>query len=251
MSFLKRKKKADKTVLVITDFSKNSTNAILFAAGMFKDSTIRFKLLNIFESPDEKARLLISVEDIISQNSEIGLEKQSAEIASTIKKKNLEVSTLSASGSLKKIIGNLAQSEDISFIVAGIPADKYPCKELNNMPLMFMGQNRYPVLMVPENCSPKPLKNFLVLNLDTHTPQNKLETRFENIVSQGGVSKNFLTLSEQNMDTVKISSVYALLKENRTGILVIIPSAGDKLDRALLDYQIEELCPNIAALLNC
>ena len=251
MSTIERKKKEDKTLLAITDFSKSSTNAILFAADIFKDFSIRFKLLNVFENPDDEGLMLISIGDILSKKSEDSLKNQSAEIASILKEKNLDISTYSASGKLKKIIGRLAQSEDINLIVTGIPANKYPCKEPNNTPLLFMGQSRHPVLMVPENCSSKTVNNILILNLDAHLPENKIDISFERMINHDHINKTIITLNEKNMDNEKISSIYTSLKENHADMLVVVSSVGDKLDRALLDYQIQELCPTTASLLNC
>jgi len=250
MSSRERKDKADKTILAITDFSKNSTHAILFAAGLFKDSIIQIKLLNVFESPDKKAKLLISIDDIIIKDSETGLKKQSAEIASVSKKKSLKILTYSASGKLKKIIGSLAQSEDISLIVGSIPPNKHPCKKLNYTPFLFMGQSRHPVLMVPENHVHKTVNNILILNLDAHLSESKINTSFENLVNHKHISTRIITLYEKNIDNTKISSIFKLLKESRAGMLIIVPSAGDKLDRQLLDYQIQELCTTLASLLN-
>lgn len=251
MNSQERKIKVIKTILAITDFSKSSTNAILFAADIFKDSDIRVKLLNVFENPDDEGLMLISIGDILSKRSEDSLELQSSEIASILKEKNLDISTYSASGKLKKIIGNLAQSEDISLIVTGIPDNKYPCKEPNNTPLLFMGQSRHPVLMVPENCSSKTVNNILILSFDAHLPENKIDTSLEKMVNHDRISKTIITLNEKNVDNEKISSIYTSLKENRADMLVVVPSASDKLDRALLDYQIQELYPTLASVLNC
>jgi Universal stress protein family len=251
MKVQKSGKKADKTILAITDFSKSSTNAILFAAHLFENSNLKFKLINIFENPNEKATILISVEDILTRDSEAGLTKQSAEIASLLKSLKFKISTHAISGKLKRVIGNLTQSETVDLIVAGIPADKYPCKNFNNTPILFMGQSKYPVLMVPEKCSDTPVKSILIVNLDTHLPQNTIDKGFEDMVNHDHVAKHVFSLNEKKMDSRTIASLNGEIKKHNVDLIIFIPAAGDKIDRALLDYQVQELCPTVTSLLNC
>ncbi len=81
----KKKKLVERSILGITDFTKSSTNAVLFAANLLKNTAIKLKLLNVYETPTEKATLLISVDDILTQDSESGLKKQTTEITSGLK----------------------------------------------------------------------------------------------------------------------------------------------------------------------
>ena len=251
MSSSKEKKKADKTILAITDFSKSSTNAIIFAAGLFKDINPKLQLLNIFDSPDEKDAPLISVEDILSKDSETGLKKQALEITSALKNPALDIATFSVSGRLKKVISNLAQNGNINLIVAGISGDKYLCKQLNNKPLLFMSPNRVPVLLVPEKTPQKPVDKIAILNLDTHTSETGLKKEFEKIVNHDHVSKNVIALDNRKPEKTAIASIHKLAKEDTISLFVIAPAANDNIDRALLNYRIQELLPSVASLLNC
>jgi nucleotide-binding universal stress UspA family protein len=251
MSVQKSKKKADRNILAITDFSKSSTNAILFASRLFEDSNLKFKLLNVFENPNEKATLLISVEDILTKDSEAGLEKQSTEIATLLKSLKFKISTHSHQGRLKKAISTIAQTENVDLLVAGISSDKYPCKNFNNTPLLFMGQSKFPILIVPEKCSDKAVNSVLILNLDAHLPKNILEKGFESIINHDHIAKYTISLNEKKIDAGTLSHLNSELKEHAVNLIIIIPTAGDKIDRAMLDYQIKELCPSIASLLNC
>lgn len=251
MSVQKDKKKATRNILVITDFTKSSSNAILFAAHLFKNADLSFNLLNVYDNPGVKATLLISVEDILAKDSEAGLQRQSAEVASALKKLKPVISTHSVTGKLKKAISIIAQSEQIDLIVAGIPSNKYPCKNLKDRPLLFMGQSRVPVLLVPENCSDKPIKNILILNLDGHHHKTSADKGFECIINHDHISKFTISLNEKKIDSDALSLFYGTLKENNANLIIIIPAVGDNMDRLLLDYQIQELCPAVSTLLNC
>jgi hypothetical protein len=152
---------------------------------------------------------------------------------------------------LKKAISTIAQSEDVDLIVSGIPGDKDPCKNLNHIPLLFMGQSKLPVLIVPEKCLPAPIKNILVLNLDPHSHKRNPDKEFEYIINHDHISKHILSLNERKKDATIRDTLQTALKNQKTDLIIIIPAIGDKIDRLLLDYQIKELCPTIAALLNC
>lgn len=244
-------KKIDKTILAITDFSKSSTNAILFVARLFKNCNLKFALLNIFKNPGERTSFLISIDDIVSKDSEISLKKQAEEIAVDLKDLKPEIVPYSLSAKLKKNIENISQSESIDLIVTGIPANQYPSEYLNNIPLLFIGQSKFPVLMVPENCAPTPIKSILVLNLDARLSKNRANKGFEYFANSHKIGKNIIYLNEKKMDnTAKVTSLFTSIRDNDVNLLMIIPSAGDKIDKALLDYQMQELCPMVASLLN-
>jgi len=251
MGVQKSKKKAAKNILAVTDFSKSSTNAILFAARLFENSNLKFNLLNVFENPNEKATLLISVEDILTKDSEAGLEKQSGEIASLLTSLKFKISTHSLPGRLKRAISAIAQTENIDLLVAGISSDNYPCKNLNNTPLLFMGQSKLPILIVPEKCSDKPVNTVLILNLDAHLPKNILDKGFESIINHDHIAKYTIGLNEKKIDAGTITHLNSELKEHDVNLIIVIPAPGDRIDRAMLEYQIKELCPSIASLLNC
>lgn len=246
----KRKKKIDKTILAITDFTKSSTNAMLFAAHIFKDVNLKFKLLNVFENPAERATLLISVEDILTKDSETGLKKQSAEIASVLNSPKLNISCYSKPGRLKPVIDTILQTEPIDLIVSGIPADKYNGKNLNNVPLLFMGRNKLPLLMVPEKISDSPVKNILIINLDAQQLKTAFVNKFESFVNHDHISKHVIYINEKKIDHALAASVNDLLIQREADLIIVIPAPGDKIDRAIQGYSAQELYPAIDSLLN-
>jgi hypothetical protein len=246
----KEKRKVNRTILAITDFSKSSTTAILFAARLFKNSKRKIIFLNVFENPNDKSPLLISVEDILIKDSEAGLKKQSTEVETALKTLKFSSTRHSMAGKLRKAIRTITQFENVDLIVAGIPANRYPCKNLNNAPLLFMGQSKYPILIVPEKCSHKPVKSILVVNLAGHPTKNSVEKGFEYIINPDHISKHLLSLNEKKIDNGIVSSLHKTIKEKDVNLIIIIPAAGDKIDRALRDYQVQELCHFIASLLS-
>jgi Universal stress protein family len=243
------KKGPIKTVLAITDFSKCSTNTVLFAANLLKYSNLKIILLNTFETPNDKASLLISVEDILSKDSEYGLKKQSDTIASVTERQKLSITTHSQSGKLNKVIGKELQKQEVDLIADGIESDKYPSMYFNNIPTLFMGQSRYPVLLVPETTSIKNIKSILVLNLDKNKNKNHAKEGLEKIINHNHLLQYSLNIFENKFSSTIADSINKLITRQKVDLIIIIPSPGDKIDRALLNYQFHELCPSIVSLL--
>jgi hypothetical protein len=246
----KRDKNVNRNVLAITDFSKSSTNAILYASNLFNYSNLKIILLNAYETPDEKAALLISIEDILSKDSETGLKKQSTDISTITNDRNLEISTYSIGAKLKYAIGKIIQSENIDLITAGIPKSKYPSTFLNKNPILFMGQNRYPVLLVPEECSNKPIKNILILNLGSHQVNDYSKNGLEHILNHNHLAKFVINLNDIKNDNTETAFLNKTLTKQKTDLILIVPSTGDRIDRALLNCQVKELNTLLVSLLN-
>lgn len=250
MRLEKEEKKANRTILAITDFTKSSTNAILFAANLLQYSTLKIILLNVFETPGDKDSLLISVDDILIKDSDTRLKKQTTEITSFLKERKLNISTRSLPGKLKKGIEKIIEEEDIDLIVMGIPLEKYPSKYLEDCPVLFIGQSKNPVLLVPENCVDKPLRSVLTLNFDTAKLQNMLNKDLEHIINHDHITKYTISINEKKIDHKVIASLHTMLKKEEVEFIIFIPAPGDKIDRALLDYRVQDLCPSVAILLN-
>lgn|GEM_PF-4665676 len=248
----KIEKELPKTILSVTDFSKRSTNAIAFAANLFVNKKLKILLLNIFQNPDEAKTMLILVDDILGKESEKGLKKQSVEITSLLKGQNLDISVYSMSGTLKRAVNTITQTEDIDLIVAGIPAGKYSCKNFENLPILFMGQSRYPVLLVPEKCSDSPVKDIFVLNLDSSRGKFDVKKSFKHLINHNHLTERSISINEKKTDKAVIESFHNIfaIQKQKTDIIIIIPSPGDSIDRAMLGLQIDKLCPIITSLLN-
>ncbi len=241
----------DRTILAITDFTKSSTRAILFAVNLFRYSTLKIILVNIFETPSDKDSLLISVEDIILKDSETGLKKQSAEIITTLKNEKITILTNSITGKLKKGIGKIIESEQIDLIVAGIPSDRVRDNIFYDIPLLFKVQSKYPVLLVPENCIDKPLRSILTVNFDSAQSKNETDNTLEQIINHDHISKYTITINEKKIDNSVKASLQTMLINDNVELIIFNPAPGDKIDMALADFRIQELYPTVATLLNC
>jgi hypothetical protein len=245
-----KKKGMIKTVLAITDFSKCSTNAILFAANLLKYSNLKIILLNTFETPNDKASLLISVEDILSKDSESGLKKQSDGIIAALERQKLNISTYSHAGKLNKVIGKILKEQEENLIVAGIPPDKYPLLYINNIPVLFMGQSRYPVLLVPESTPVKNIKSILVLNLDKNNNENLAKKGLEQIINHDHLLQYSINISGDISSNTIAEPTRKLLSTETIDLIILLPSSGDKIDRAILNFEVLELFQLFASLLN-
>ena len=252
----KENQKTERTILAITDFTKSSTNAILFAAHLFKNSNLKFEILHAFGNPIERESLLIYIEDILAKKSETGLKNQSYEIAAALpgrtssgKNAKFNIATHSVNDISKKAISNTLQLAQVDLIVVGIPSYKKPGKKLNNLPLLLMGQSKYPVLLVPEESSAKQIKNALILNFGSFI-NDTLGSRFETIVNHDHLSKHIIQLGDTGQHTPVSGTINNVLIQEKTDLIILNAAAGDKLDRALLDYNIQELPPIIISMLN-
>jgi hypothetical protein len=243
-------KEKNTTILAITDLSEKATNAIVHAVNLFKEAHIKLILLNVLENRKENTSLLISVEDVIHKGSDIALEKQSAEITSIFKKKKLDISTCSLLGRRLNIaIGNNIHYEDIDLIVTGISPAKNTFKEVANIPLLFIGQSRFPVLLVSENCSHKAVKNILTINLSSYPYKNTFSKTFEHIIKDKSISKHTIHIYGKKINNVMSAILHTMLTKHKINLIVIISSPGDKIDRALLGYNFHDLYPAITSLL--
>jgi hypothetical protein len=245
-----KEKKVDRTILAITDFSRSSTNAVLFAIGLFKYSTLKIILLHTFGNPSERENSLIFIEDVLAKKSEESLKKQTEKITSILRDREVNITTYSLAGRLKKGIAKIIESEDADIIVAGIPAGKYPPYYLNDYPVLFTGQSKHPVLLVPENCVDRPLRNVLTINCDPAKQQNSLNTDLEHIVNHGHIVKYTVNLHEKKIDRKVKDLLHTMLKKEEVELIIFIPAPADKIDKALLDYQIQELPTAFSSLLS-
>ena len=113
-----------------------------------------------------------------------------------------------------------------------------------------MGQNRYPVLLVPEECSNKPIKNILILNLGSHQVNDYSKNGLEHILNHNHLAKFVINLNDIKNDNTETAFLNKTLTKQKTDLILIVPSTGDRIDRALLNCQVKELNTLLVSLLN-
>lgn len=147
-----------KNILLPTDFSKNSWNAITFALKLFKNETCVFYLLNTYTLTLYSAEYdlynpaELGLIDAVKETSKKGLEEINQRIEKEFNNPKHVISQISSSNTLVREMKELHQGHVMDFIVMGT-------KGATGAKEIFFGSNtvhilnttKCPVLAVPEN----------------------------------------------------------------------------------------------------
>ena len=81
------------TVLLPTDFSQNSYNAIKYALNLFKYEECRFVLVNAYQTPKAGAAMMISIEDLLQEESQNELRKLKTKLSKELYSAVMDIET--------------------------------------------------------------------------------------------------------------------------------------------------------------
>jgi len=156
-----------KNILLPTDFSENSINAIEYASQLFKDTPCKFYLLNVFKIPylaneelmDQNVAQLAALEEEMYDTSKKEMEKL---VESLPKNKRHDFTTISDYNLFNLAVHEVVDEKDIELIIMGT-------KGATGAKEIFMGSNTGDVIMrsscnviaVPENHTYKPPKEIV------------------------------------------------------------------------------------------
>ena len=156
-----------KKILLPTDFSENSLNAIEYASHLFKDVPCKFYLLNVFKIPylaneelmDQNVAQLAALEEEMYDTSKKEMEKL---VESLPKNKIHDFATISDYNLFNLAVHQVVDEKDIELIIMGT-------KGATGAKEIFMGSNTGDVIMrsscnviaVPENHTYKPPKEIV------------------------------------------------------------------------------------------
>ncbi len=111
-----------KTILIPTDFSNASQNAIRYIANFFQDIKVPYKLilLHSYQVPfiDDSLKM-IAANDLAKKNVKEGLAKEKEWIADNFNNSSFEVETTSLMGSLENIIPQVVKEKNVDLVVMG------------------------------------------------------------------------------------------------------------------------------------
>jgi len=156
-----------KTILLPTDFSKNSINAIEYAVNLFKDIPCKFYLLNVFRIPylaneelmDQNVNQLAALEEEMYDNSKHEMKKLLKKLPEN---DNHDYEMISDYNLFNLAVHEVIEKKDIELIIMGT-------KGATGAKEIFLGSNTGDVIMksachviaVPENHSYKPPEEIL------------------------------------------------------------------------------------------
>ena len=152
-------------ILLPTDFSENSKNAIRFAIKLFAFSESYHILLHSYDVPAGSSTMLVSVKDIMKKESLIELEKMKNELESEFHPYILDLDYITEYGDVGSAVNTVADYCNADIVVMGT-------KGASGLRELIMGSNTYsvikntskPVLAVPENASLKAMKRVLLVS---------------------------------------------------------------------------------------
>lgn len=151
-----------KRILLPTDFSNNSWNAIAYALKIFKDVPCDFFLLNSYQvGASGLSTKMAGANDtrlynLIKEQSQRELNRELKKIMEVDKNPEHKFITRSVSGTLVNAIGKTVYKEEIDYIIMGT-------KGSSGVKEVFMGSNTYkvikeidfcPVIAVPDDYRP-------------------------------------------------------------------------------------------------
>ncbi|MDV7138758.1 universal stress protein [Maribacter sp. TH_r10] len=148
------------SILVATNFSKTSENAVEYAACLAKEFKTRLILFNAFKIPihASNARLSASfVENLMNKNK-----NKLKEIALGLKRKfGIETETECSFVGLDQEADRLMQGYDCRFLVIGMSSKSMEQNLLGNPTTTLISMKRFPVLAIPVNAKFTGIKRIL------------------------------------------------------------------------------------------
>lgn len=149
-----------KNILLPTDFSENSWNAIKYALNFFKDEVCDFYLLNTYTPVVYELEfspfgsIQPGIMDTMKESSEKGLEKMHEKIEKEFKNPKHTFAQISSYNALVDEIKELYESNNIDFIVMGTKGAKGAQEILFGSNTVHVFKNaRCPVLAIPSKFS--------------------------------------------------------------------------------------------------
>jgi nucleotide-binding universal stress UspA family protein len=139
-----------KNVLITTDFSDNSKNAMNYAISMFGVKDVNFVVLNTYQDVSTSSTVMVSMVDTYKKDSIRLLGKLEEELLAAYD--GIQLETKSMYGSLTRCIGKLSGERIIDYVVLGT-------KGLTGLENFIMGSNtleviksiKIPLLVIPSH----------------------------------------------------------------------------------------------------
>lgn len=152
-----------KTILLPTDFSENARNASKYAFSMFNDDeAYRFILLNAFEMPFSTSEVMVSVSDIIEEDSRKGIEKELGELKVAFKHPDSKIEGVSAQGETISEIEKVAKKQTANYIVMGTKGSSGLMEVfIGSVSSAVIKRAIAPVLVIPDGIEFKAPKNIV------------------------------------------------------------------------------------------
>jgi hypothetical protein len=232
-------------VLVPTDFSGSGVNAAAFAIKLFDKKTDEIILENVFQIPKENKGTLVSIDDIISNESKLLLEKERRHLKAEYK--NANVTVQSEEGNVVSTIKNAIKKKGISLLVIGLQKQ---VSSLSKVTSAFIEQPQYwPMLTVPLKPLNKSKEIVIVISENSQSDNSKdLTDYLRNIDLYESAIHRLQFSIKEGIEHLK-SKIDALLKKHKVGIIVFDTNKADLLQKTIIEHKMDNILLSIPALL--
>jgi nucleotide-binding universal stress UspA family protein len=169
-----------KTVLLLTNFSKASTNAISNFLRLYSqhiDEEYKFILLNAYSQPHAGKGLLINMEEMLESFSKADLEEEQKQYLEILKGKKAQFEIMSYDGDIIEAIKFASLSNKIDLILMGSKGSNI-LKELliSNNTSRLINLNTIPLMIIPENATlSKPDKIVFASDMSTNVKKEEFK----------------------------------------------------------------------------
>lgn len=255
-----------KRILLPTDFSENSLNAIHYAIQAFAHEECRFIIVNAYMSPQAGASMLISLNDVLGEQSLKDLENLKRELENKYFSAVIDIDIVSEYGYVPVVIESVARKNGCDLIVMGT-------KGATGLKGMIIGSNtsasikntHYPLLAIPEEAKYTGMKkialawderpssqnqqldvltwlckshsaDLLVVNVDTDEDSKHEENQLAKPIAQLEYSLHFVP--GKNV----AEGLEQFVKENNVDVVAAIPHEHGFFERLFKPSVTKQLC---------
>ena len=139
-----------KRILLLTDFSENARNAIIYGLKLFGDKA-EYTLLNACQEPSEDTDVLISIQDILRDASEKALAKDIEFIQEALPEREPTIETRTEYGAVERVLDTISGAESFDFVVMGTKGTTSDRWFVGSVAKSAVQHSPFPVIVVPEN----------------------------------------------------------------------------------------------------
>jgi len=140
-----------KQIIVPTDFSRGAWNALIYATDLAERLDIRdIQVLNSYQSPHAGAATLVSIDRIMQQDSENGLDKWANKIKDTGLSSRFNFEMKSIHSSLEEAINSQIEDYDSTLVVMGSRGETGAMEKIFGSNASHVALNAHcPVVIIP------------------------------------------------------------------------------------------------------
>lgn len=246
-----------KNILIPTDFSDNAWNAISYALEFFKNDKCKFYFLHTYIPSFYRMDYALggpafsAIPDMEVDVALAGLEKTLENVSDKFPNPKHTFEIVTAFNTLTDEINELSEKKNIDMVVMGTQgAAGVKQLFLGTSTVFVIRKAKVPVLVIPENCKFKPVKNILFPS-DYLTPYKKEEiyTIIEAAKMHGAEITVLHIQEEYDHPESQIKNKGLLLDQLKNTSYKEVEVFGKTMPEAILEY-IEEHQIDLLAMMN-